>query len=546
MNESLKNTVDTYLRLYTTEYMEKVFYFCLKKCGQPEEAENLTSDISLNIIAALQSCKGQDMIPTYFSAWVWKIARNRYSVWADQKHKRMLSVSGADLSEFEIAEESSFEDALIQKEQLQLLRRELAFIRSDYRSLIVAYYLENRRIEEIAHTLGIPKGTIMTRLHRSRKILKEGMNMAREFGVKSYNPQEIGFINNGMSGDKGQPWSILNHSLYKNIFLEAYGNPSTAQTLAIELGIALPYMQDELDYLEKETFLIKSGDLYETAFPIVSQSVQERVYARNMAAVPEITALLTRLIDLFDAACREKDMAYYGGYQDYESAKWTLLMQAYDRLMYGIGKEQHIRTKRPDNGRWDIVGFQHTTLRIPPFVGLHMCTNDEIQFGQFKFMLNGIDGRTPLRITEEEAAAIRLCVLGRQTECAPDVLERVCGYGYLRKKEEKEGEIYLPTVIVFNEQQLTKASAVLNEAAYCEITGLVNTIQEKFSALSEYTYEEVRKDLPTRFREDDYQCRLAASCSTLERGYVLEQALKTGWLKPSDQVCYTIGAYIIL
>ena len=69
---------------FAENYMEKLFYFCLKKTGNNNEAEDLTQDIALQIITALN--KGT--IPTSFSAWVWQIARNRYSVWAKEKHDR--------------------------------------------------------------------------------------------------------------------------------------------------------------------------------------------------------------------------------------------------------------------------------------------------------------------------------------------------------------------------------------------------------------------------------------------------------------------------
>lgn len=38
---------------FTENYMEKLFYFCLKKTGSNAEAEDLTQDIALNIITAL-------------------------------------------------------------------------------------------------------------------------------------------------------------------------------------------------------------------------------------------------------------------------------------------------------------------------------------------------------------------------------------------------------------------------------------------------------------------------------------------------------------
>ena len=132
---------------FTTHYMEKLFYFCLKRTGNREEAENLTQDIALNIITAVS--KGT--IPTNFSAWVWQIAHNRYCVWADKKHRHTETMTCSDLSDYELADETiSILDEMIHSEQLSLLRRELAFINSDYRDIVVAYYIENRSIRDIA------------------------------------------------------------------------------------------------------------------------------------------------------------------------------------------------------------------------------------------------------------------------------------------------------------------------------------------------------------------------------------------------------------
>ena len=87
---------------FTENYLEKLFYFCLKKTGSNTEAEDLTQDITLNIITALN--KGT--IPNSFSAWVWQIARNRYSVWAKAKRERNNSVSGFDIGDFEIGDKN--------------------------------------------------------------------------------------------------------------------------------------------------------------------------------------------------------------------------------------------------------------------------------------------------------------------------------------------------------------------------------------------------------------------------------------------------------
>ncbi|MBQ2825740.1 MAG: sigma-70 family RNA polymerase sigma factor [Clostridia bacterium] len=92
---------DRLINGFTENYMEKLFYFCLKKTGNSVEAEDLIQDISLQVITALS--KGT--IPTNFSAWVWRITRNRYSVWAKEKHSRNESVTGSDIGDYEIEDE---------------------------------------------------------------------------------------------------------------------------------------------------------------------------------------------------------------------------------------------------------------------------------------------------------------------------------------------------------------------------------------------------------------------------------------------------------
>lgn len=87
---------------FTEHYMEKLFYFCLKRTGNSDEAENLTQDIALNIISALS----KDTIPVSFSAWVWQIARNCYSAWANKKHKHTESVTSSDISDYELTDDT--------------------------------------------------------------------------------------------------------------------------------------------------------------------------------------------------------------------------------------------------------------------------------------------------------------------------------------------------------------------------------------------------------------------------------------------------------
>ena len=131
------------MKKFAEKYMETLFYFCLKKTSNSADAEDLTQDIALNILTAL----GNGTVPENFPAWVWQIARNRYAVWATRKHNHSQLVTGFDVGDYEIEDRSgTVLDEMIYSEELALLRRELAFIKQDYRQILVAYYIEGKSI----------------------------------------------------------------------------------------------------------------------------------------------------------------------------------------------------------------------------------------------------------------------------------------------------------------------------------------------------------------------------------------------------------------
>ncbi len=536
------------INLYLESYMEKVFYFCLKKTANSNEAEDLSSDISMCIFAQIK--KG--IIPENFSAWVWKIANNRYCLWADRKRRTKEFLSGADIEDFKISGETSIENEYLHKEELLLLRRELAFISSEYRDIIVAFYIDDIKAKDIAARLNVPESTIRSKLFRARNILKEGMNMAREFGVKSYKPEEVNFVNSCSSfGDNGQPWTILNHLLYKNIFLEVYENPETAEELSLELGIALPYMENELNFLTEQTFLIKEGDKYKTSFPIVSREAQEKIHQKNMSVSKEITSLLETLTDKFSALCRQYGINYYGNYQSYEDAKWTLLMRLFDVLLRNSNPEnnggKHEYTKRPDNGNWDIVGYQQTNIPSVPYVGLHGYMNDRedkpaVYFQQYKYQYKNIADKTPMFITHDEALTLKAVAEGKWEICESKYLKNLTEYGYITKTDDG----YSLNIIVFEDGDYRKYLEKFSESECSEVKMITEKIKSILSEISSYSYKITREDLPKVFREDKRICRIACENSDYSRNYVLEQAVNDGWLKYDENTSRVIGAYIYI
>lgn len=258
---------------FAKEYLGKVFYFCLKKTGNDDDAEELSSDIAFEVISSLS----RGASPENFDAWVWTIARRRWAKFAARKYYK--NPEQVDIRDYDdiLAADDDVERDVILSDDIASLRRELAFIRSDYRKILVSHYVDEMSVSEISKKYDIPVGTVKTRLQNSRKILKEGMNMARTFGVRSYKPEDIAFSQSGAI-KKINPWEAIQRKIPKNILLEASNNPSTVEELAMELGIAVPYMEEEVKILEDTELLKKvDGDKYLTSFFIMPRECQEEL-----------------------------------------------------------------------------------------------------------------------------------------------------------------------------------------------------------------------------------------------------------------------------
>lgn len=496
----------TLTELYTEEYLEKIFYYCLKKTGSEDNAADLAADISCAVLTALH--RGTE--PKSFEHWVWKIASNCWKKWARSRWYAPDSdyADIGELDEILPGDDTNIEQSIVLSEDLGLMRREMAFIRSDYRNILIAHYFEEKSVSAIAKEFDIPLGTVKTKLQNSRKKLREGMNMAREFGKRSYNPENISFVKNGRDGDRGQPWSIVNHMLCKNIFLEVSENPETAEELSLELGIALPYMEDELEFLVKEELLRKSGNKYETNFPIVSREEQRANHDANRKVQKQLTDKLCELIDTYMAEDGAKvDVSHVG----YECAKWTLLVRAFDIIKYEMndGEGWGPYPNRPDNGAWTLTGYETIDWSEPDFVGMHgggdMPEGAEIdvRFSQFKFQYKDMWNRQPVCVGYNNALALWQIVHGKADECDPHCVNKMIEYGYIR---ENNG-VPEPNVVIFDDKAEEKPNA--------KLTAFRNEIAE------------LKKQAPS-----------------ITRGYVVEQALENGWLKYSDDLIPTTGAFI--
>lgn len=446
---------------FTSEYFERVYYYCLKKTGNETEAAELSQDIALGIIEQLR----RGACPDSFSGWVWQIVRNIYAGWATEKHKTRERLSDTDISEFEIPDNSDFVSDIIREDDIAAIRREMAFILSEYRNVLMMYYVQNRRVCDIAKNLGIPEGTVKTRLFRARQKLKEGMYMAREFGKRSYDPERLSFLASG-SQPSGLPWGAVQRKIPVNILCEANNNPSTVEELAIERGIAAPYMEEEVDILEKSELLRKLDDgKYITNFFIAPSECIEEVnelcedfaydnYKKFWQVASDFVAKHYAEF-IGESTMSEQDATMFFFLKLVTTVKETV-----DGDVWG-------RFKRRDGGNWGFIGYEQGARRGR----INACgfgdngaiiSNDCNKLHLRCYVdVNGMFGKRIYKdrcyVRSDDLPAIRELVkngYGTEgfTDSQKNILDRFCDNGYFIK----DGDRYKPTILIFEGDKLSE------------------------------------------------------------------------------------------
>jgi RNA polymerase sigma-70 factor (ECF subfamily) len=175
---------ESLLRVYT----RKIYNLCYRFTGRAEEAEDLTQEVFIKIFQTLQS---YDAVQGSFSTWLHRVARNHLVDHYRRTKKDRVTGSIEDDLET-IAERpspgtgpSGHVEARERKEQLQ---RGLDRLSPDLREAVVLRDLHDLDYMEISQVLGVPQGTVKSRINRGRlelaRVLKrmEGMRGPAEAG----------------------------------------------------------------------------------------------------------------------------------------------------------------------------------------------------------------------------------------------------------------------------------------------------------------------------------------------------------------------------
>ena len=239
------------------EYMQKLYGFAVKKTYSYDEAEELCAEIIKEVYSSL--LKAREVINV--EGYIWRISEHTYAKYVSfQKKHEGISIDGMEIPFYDdyVLEDSD--------EEIGRLRREIAFLTEKRRRIVFRFYYEGKSISVIAKEMDIPEGTVKWHLNKARNELKEGFSMERKIGKLGLSPvTALGFGHSGNPGSNAGPEFYLGDKLNLNVVYSVYHQPRTVEEIAEELGMTPVFLQDRIDFLEGNGFLVRTtGGRYTT------------------------------------------------------------------------------------------------------------------------------------------------------------------------------------------------------------------------------------------------------------------------------------------
>lgn len=143
-------------------------------CRDRGRAEEMAQEAFLRAYRALPSWRRE----AAFSTWLFALATNVY-----RTELRRVPTGTIPLDDIPEPREPGPADAVLEDEDRdRLVRRAVLALPAKYRDAIILFYFHDMDVSAAAQSLGLPEGTVKTRLSRGREILRA--KLPRLFGAR--------------------------------------------------------------------------------------------------------------------------------------------------------------------------------------------------------------------------------------------------------------------------------------------------------------------------------------------------------------------------
>jgi RNA polymerase sigma-70 factor, ECF subfamily len=146
----------------------KIYNFAYRLCGNPDDAADLVQEVLMRVRRGLASYQ-----PGSFEGWLWRITRNAFIDEMRRRQRRPTSPLPEAIDRWESPSSPGADEQYAASRLGEDIQAALLELPYEFREAVVMCDVLGLSYSEIAQAVAVPVGTVRSRIHRGRRLLRD-------------------------------------------------------------------------------------------------------------------------------------------------------------------------------------------------------------------------------------------------------------------------------------------------------------------------------------------------------------------------------------